>query len=123
MKNGRVHIGKMIEEVMFRQGLSAPVLGRKMGVSKPTVYRILKEQVVMTKHMISAGKILNHDFFQYLPERDEHLKLNAILREENERLQKRNAELEKLAATNAEMIEHLRKEIVLLEQLNRLLNK
>ena len=85
-----LHINDLIIEEMKRQGVSAEVLSKRLGISVNTVYQILKKKSIHTDRLWAISEILQINFFKILADKvnienpvDDKI---AILQSENKTL-------------------------------------
>jgi predicted transcriptional regulator len=117
----RISIGKVISRVMEEQKVSIASVAKKMGVSKVTVYRMLEKEHLPSERLVQFGELLRHDFFQYFEQHEGAAKQVKELAEQCRVLQGDNELLKKQVERLDTEVAHLRKQILLLEQLNRVL--
>lgn len=60
-----LHIGKLIELEMQRQGRSVSWLASKLFYERTNIYSIFKRESIDTQLLLRISKLLNHNFFKY----------------------------------------------------------
>lgn len=59
-----VHIGKIIQEELERQGRSASWLAREIYCEKSNVYKLFKRPSIDLLQLIHISKVLQHNFLK-----------------------------------------------------------
>jgi len=89
-----IHIGKTIEEVFNKKGMTVSELARRINKSRENIYSIFKRKTIDTGLLVNLSNVLEHDFFQYYtPLKTEVEKLkteNELLKELNTMLKKKS---------------------------------
>jgi hypothetical protein len=82
-----IHIGGKIKQVFDKKGMTISEFGRRINKSRENVYDIFKRETIDTELLLTIGKALEHDFFQYYtPLKNEIAKIkkeNSVLKEMN----------------------------------------
>lgn len=60
-----VHIGKLIELEMQRQGRTVSWLASKLFYERTNIYSIFKRESIDSQLLLRISKLLNHNFFKY----------------------------------------------------------
>ena len=58
-----VHVGKMVENVLHEQGRTVTWFAKKLGCTRPNVYKIFAKENFDTARLLHISRILNYDFF------------------------------------------------------------
>jgi transcriptional regulator with XRE-family HTH domain len=106
-----VHIGSIIKRFCEEHNISAPQLGRKVGMNSSTIYRVFKRANLDSENLILFSGALKHDLFQYYgqPKAPVSESDSLQLKEEIDELMKE--------------IEELKRRNEILQRENELLNK
>lgn len=83
-----IHIGKKINQVFQKKGMTISEFGRRINKSRENVYDIFKRKTIDTGLLSQISDVLDYDFFQHL----------TPLKAENEKLQKENSLLKEMNA-------------------------
>jgi transcriptional regulator with XRE-family HTH domain len=66
-----IHIGQMIKEELYAQGVSVSVFAKKINRSRNVVYNIFERESIDTGLLNKIAKVLNCDFFsRYSAQKD-----------------------------------------------------
>ena len=103
-----IHIGSTLKKLLKQQKISHPAFAKMMGMNERGVRFMLRRKYLHAATMVKISEVLSHDIIRYLY-LPENLPANAGL-------QKRMQEMEK-------EMETLKKENVMLSEMNRLLKK
>lgn len=60
-----IHIGRMVEREMRRQGRTIPWLAAQLYCDRTNIYSIFKRASIDTTQLLRISVALQHDFFQY----------------------------------------------------------
>lgn len=95
-----VHIGKVINGLVKKSGMSVVAFAEKINYSRRNVYEIFKHQTIDTGLLIKIGKVLNQNlFFYYLTDDDiagHHVKQKETKEEIRQMLTDLMAKLDKI---------------------------
>lgn len=60
-----IHIGKLIEEELYRQEHSITWFAKKLYCDRTNIYSIFKRESINTELLLRISQILHHNFFSY----------------------------------------------------------
>jgi len=73
LRNGMIHIGKLIEEELRRQQRTVSWFARNLYCERTNVYDIFKRRSIDTAMLLRISVVLHHNFFRYyLDEAEAH---------------------------------------------------
>jgi len=116
MKISKVHIGDIIRMKLKEQGRTQRQLARQLGLSRNTVYSMLRQGDMNTKRLFQLSKALNYNFFELFTMTSINHHELKTLREDNQRLTTENQQLQ------AEL-KQARHEMALLREMNAVMKK
>jgi hypothetical protein len=61
----KVHIGKKVEEVVKKAGLTAIRFSKLMNMTRDGAYKIFAKEIIDTDQLNKISVVLKHDFFKY----------------------------------------------------------
>lgn len=61
-----VFVGKIVEKALKNSGVTLAALSKKMGVTRPTIYKLFEKKVVRPDTLAKIGSIINYDFSSYI---------------------------------------------------------
>jgi hypothetical protein len=61
----RLHIGKLIQDVLTDGGRAASWLAKHLHCDNSNVYRIFKNPMINTQQLLKISQILDYDFFAH----------------------------------------------------------
>lgn len=64
-KKFNIHIGKLIEKEVRRQGRSIPWIAQQLNCERTNVYSIFRRESIDTILLLRISVILQHNFFSY----------------------------------------------------------
>ncbi len=115
-----IHIGKKIEDEVYRQGISVTDFAVKVNRSRNVVYDIFKRESIDTNLLNAIGKILKCDFFSMYSSQKEYLSDNIKHFHVNEDGIPYGKSADQIIALQNQ-VELLQKEIAYLKKINTLL--
>lgn len=65
MKYTSPFLGKQIEEIIYEKRITISQFAKQLGVSKSSIYHLLKRYDVEVKLLRKISVVLEHDFFRY----------------------------------------------------------
>jgi hypothetical protein len=98
-----VHIGSIIKEFCEINHISAPELGKRVGMNSSSIYRIFERPNLDSENLVKFSAALKHDLFHYFMEQKapaadaENFKLKEelnALKNEVEELKRKNEALQ-----------------------------
>lgn len=76
------NIGKIIREVLAKQGRTITWLAQQLGTTRNLVYKMLDREIIYTDRLIQISELLDYDFFKhysdYLEERKKEKLIGTI---------------------------------------------
>ena len=116
-----IHIGAIIKEELYKQGISVSAFAKKINRSRNVVYNIFERESVDTSLLNKIGLILRTDFFSIYSEQKVYKKENVLplVTKEDKSLNNTIAHQLKLSEQQNEVLKnevaYLKKIIVLME--------
>ena len=92
-----MHMGEKIKEVFQGSSLSVSELASQVGTSRENMYSIFKRKSVDTDLLLKISKVLDHDFFFHLIDRN---KYETVLSEKDDAVRLAQKEIEYLKKIN-----------------------
>lgn len=62
------NIGKIIKEVLRKQGRSITWLAQQMGTTRNLVYKMFDREIIYTDRLLQISELLDYDFFKHYSE-------------------------------------------------------
>ncbi len=106
----KIHVGKIVSEILFRQHLSKSKFAEKLHYSKQNINALLKKESWNSDTIYRSGVVLNENIFQILA---------SLSGKKKENLQIDNTKI----SVDKKDFESLKKEVAYLKEINRLLRK
>lgn len=77
------NIGKIIKEVLAKQGRSITWLAQQMGTTRNLVYKMFDREIIYTDRLLQISEMLDYDFFKhysdYLEERKKEIRNESAI--------------------------------------------
>lgn len=73
------NIGKIIKEVLAKQGRSITWLAQQLGTTRNLVYKMFDRPIIYTDRLLQISELLDYDFFKYYSDYLEEQKKEKLI--------------------------------------------
>jgi len=112
-----IHIGDKIKELLAERKMTVVQLAKRIGISSPAVYKMLKKATIHQKWFDIISDKLGHNLYRYYCGHEQNKGLSA----EVQQLEEQNSQLKTSLQAAAQQAEALKKENQYLKKINALL--
>ena len=67
MTTSKIHIGQLIQQQLKAQGRTVTWFARQLNYDRSNAYKIFSKPHIDTDLLLTISKVLNYDFFKYIP--------------------------------------------------------